>query len=54
MEPTKKGRKRKPDGLKKKARQVYATDDEWAQIEKRAQADGKEVSPFVVDKALNG
>ncbi len=47
------GRKAKSDATRKKAHQVYATDSEWATIERMASEADMDVSPFVIDTVLN-
>ncbi len=47
------GRRKKPENQKKKKRPVYATDAEWSEIERKAEADNSEVSPYVIKKALS-
>lgn len=51
-EAVKAGRKKKPQELKKKAHQVYATDDQWSAIEDMAQSRGLDVSPFIINTIL--
>ncbi|MBD2703677.1 hypothetical protein IC229_23735 [Spirosoma sp. BT702] len=52
QETKRRGRHKKPDASKKKAHQVYATDSEWQQIVSRAGEAGKEISPYIIEKAL--
>ncbi|GAB3508184.1 hypothetical protein GCM10027341_43630 [Spirosoma knui] len=51
-EPKTRGRKKKPETAKKKPHQVYATDSEWSEIIRKAAQAGKEVSPYIIEKAL--
>ncbi|UFH52503.1 hypothetical protein [Spirosoma sp. KNUC1025] len=52
IQPKRRGRTKKSDAAKKKAHQVYATDLEWQTIIAKATAAGKEISPYIIEKAL--